>query len=101
MLKQIIPIVLIPFLISCSKPNGLFMQTASTMKIMETDTQDSILMKAAHIVPTPNQFEALKNEFIAFIHFGGIPPPGSNVSSDRALAWIGTISPCARIGTAL
>ena len=46
------------------------MQTASTMKIMETDTQDSILMKAAHIVPTPNQFEALKNEFIAFIHFG-------------------------------
>ena len=26
--------------------------------------------KAAHIVPSPMQMEALKNEFIAFIHFG-------------------------------
>ncbi len=70
MLKQIIPIVLIPFLMSCSQNNGLLMKTASTMKVTETDTRDSIILKAAHIVPTPNQFEALKNEFIAFIHFG-------------------------------
>lgn len=46
------------------------MKTASTIKIKETDTRDSIIFMAAHVVPTPNQFEALKNEFIAFIHFG-------------------------------
>lgn len=43
---------------------------ASTVAITETDTPDSILLKAAHVVPTDNQYEALKNEFIAFIHFG-------------------------------
>ncbi|GAB2672959.1 hypothetical protein GCM10027036_27990 [Flavihumibacter cheonanensis] len=43
---------------------------ASTVVITETDTPDSILLKAAHVVPTDNQYEALKNEFIAFIHFG-------------------------------
>jgi alpha-L-fucosidase len=43
---------------------------ASTIAITETDTPDSILLKAAHVVPTDNQYEALKNEFIAFIHFG-------------------------------
>ncbi len=43
---------------------------ASTIAITETDTPDSILLKAAHVVPTDNQYNALKNEFIAFIHFG-------------------------------
>lgn len=46
------------------------MQTSSTIEVSENDTNDSILLKAAHVVPTKNQYEALKNEFIAFIHFG-------------------------------
>lgn len=57
-------------LISCSRSDGLLIPTASTIKITDTDSKDSIIIKAAHVVPTPNQYAALKNEFIAFIHFG-------------------------------
>ncbi len=69
-MKQIIPAFLLALLTGCSQPNGLIMETASTMAITATDTRDSILLKAAHVVPTPNQLEALKREFIAFVHFG-------------------------------
>lgn len=56
---------------SCKKKEtGLSMNTANTIAILDTDTKDSIIKKAAHVVPTANQYEALKNEFIAFIHFG-------------------------------
>lgn len=44
--------------------------TKSTIKIEEDDTQEIIIRKAAHVVPTSNQLNALRNEFIAFIHFG-------------------------------
>ena len=57
-------------LISCSRSDGLLISTANTIKITDTDPKDSIIIKAAHVVPTPNQYAALKNEFIAFIHFG-------------------------------
>ncbi len=43
---------------------------SSTIEIQDTDTRESIIYKAAHVVPTPNQYDALQNEFIAFIHFG-------------------------------
>ena len=56
--------------ISCSNPDGLFRETSNTIKIEETDTEEDIISKAAHVVPTANQYSALKNEFIAFIHFG-------------------------------
>ena len=42
----------------------------NTIKVEAGDTKDDIIGKAAHVVPTPNQLEALRNEFIAFIHFG-------------------------------
>lgn len=65
------------FLISCAfektneiDVNPLAMPVANTIAIDDDDTNDSIILKAAHVVPTDNQFEALKNEFIAFIHFG-------------------------------
>ena len=45
-------------------------QTHSTIKIEESDTKEIIIKKAAHVVPTQNQLDALRNEFIAFIHFG-------------------------------
>lgn len=41
-----------------------------TVKIEDTDSKELILEKAAHVVPTENQLQALQNEFIAFIHFG-------------------------------
>jgi alpha-L-fucosidase len=42
----------------------------STIKIEEGENRESIIEKAAHVVPTVNQLDALQNEFIAFIHFG-------------------------------
>lgn len=45
-------------------------QTSNTIKVEESDTPEIIIKKAAHVVPTSNQLAALKNEFIAFIHFG-------------------------------
>lgn len=43
---------------------------ANTLPVLPTDSKEIIIEKAAHIVPTKNQLEALKNEFIAFVHFG-------------------------------
>lgn len=53
---------------SCAKKDD--MPFLSTYKIEEGDTEDIIIKKAAHVVPTANQLNALKNEFIAFIHIG-------------------------------
>jgi len=63
-------IIIVLLIVSCSKNNGLLMPTSSTVEVDTDDTNDSIIIKAAHVVPTKNQYEALKNEFIAFIHFG-------------------------------
>lgn len=46
------------------------MEFQSTIKVESTDTHEQIIEKAAHVVPTANQLAALKNEFIAFVHFG-------------------------------
>lgn len=42
----------------------------NTIKIEDHDSPEEIIVKAAHVVPNVNQLAALKNEFIAFIHFG-------------------------------
>ncbi|MCH5599964.1 alpha-L-fucosidase [Niabella ginsengisoli] len=42
----------------------------STYPVLPTDSKEQIIIKAAHVVPTANQYDALKNEYIAFIHFG-------------------------------
>ena len=42
----------------------------NTIKVEADDTQDRIIAKASHVIPTQNQLEALQNEFIAFVHFG-------------------------------
>ena len=42
----------------------------NTIRIEEGDGPETIIAKAAHVVPTSNQMSALQNEFIAFIHFG-------------------------------
>ncbi|NRA48869.1 MAG: alpha-L-fucosidase, partial [Phaeodactylibacter sp.] len=46
------------------------MPLASTIKVDSDDNLDAILLKAAHVVPTTNQYASLQNEFIGFIHFG-------------------------------
>ncbi|QTD38741.1 alpha-L-fucosidase [Polaribacter batillariae] len=57
-------------IMSCNTSKEELPKTSSTISIDKDDTKDSIIYKAAHVVPTKNQYEALKNEFIAFIHFG-------------------------------
>ena len=42
----------------------------NTIKVETNDTNEQIIAKAAHVIPTQNQMEALQNEFIAFVHFG-------------------------------
>lgn len=69
-MKQTLLLLLTALLWSCSQPSGLRMQVNNTIPVDQDDTSDSIIIKAAHVVPTPNQLEALKDEFIAFIHFG-------------------------------
>ncbi|WP_316794223.1 alpha-L-fucosidase [Pedobacter frigoris] len=46
------------------------LKTSNTIPVFAGDTREMIVNKAAHVVPTKNQHEALKNEFIAFIHIG-------------------------------
>ena len=61
-----IAFLLIPLFVNSQSFNSL----NNTIKIESNDNRHVIIEKAAHIVPTENQLEALKNEFIAFIHFG-------------------------------
>lgn len=42
----------------------------NTIPVDPGDSPERIVEKAAHVVPTANQWSALQNEFIAFIHFG-------------------------------
>ena len=42
----------------------------STIKVEAGDSKEMIIEKAAHVIPTPNQLQALQDEFIAFVHFG-------------------------------
>lgn len=43
---------------------------ANTIAISPGDSKEVIIEKAAHVIPKNIQMDALKNEFIAFIHFG-------------------------------
>ena len=54
---------------SSPKPE-LMMEVRSTIPVEDTDTEEMIIQKAAHVVPKKEQLAALKDEFIAFIHFG-------------------------------
>jgi alpha-L-fucosidase len=57
-------------LLSCNSEPRSSISPQSTIKIEKGESRESILEKAAHVVPTANQLSALDNEFIAFIHFG-------------------------------
>ncbi len=71
-MKNLMPLVLFLSVVfmSCQQNKGLVMATSNTIEVANNETKDSIIIKAAHVIPTKNQYEALKNEFIAFIHFG-------------------------------
>ena len=43
---------------------------AHVVEINPGDTRETILAKAAHVIPNERQVKGIDNEFIAFIHFG-------------------------------
>lgn len=55
---------------SHAQVNNKKIPVKSTNEVKSTDRPEDIIWKAVHVVPTANQYQALKNEFIAFIHFG-------------------------------
>ena len=52
---------------ACSNPGN---SPRNTILVTADDTDKIILEKAANVLPSPQQAEALDNEFTAFIHFG-------------------------------
>ena len=56
--------------LSAGAQNKQSVDFANTIAINPGDSEEVIMEKAAHVVPTANQMSALENEFIAFIHFG-------------------------------
>lgn len=69
MRKEIL-LVLMLFSITLYSQNENNIEMRNSILVDVTDTDDEIISKAAHVVPTSIQWEALKNEFIAFVHFG-------------------------------
>lgn len=41
----------------------------NTIKIEKGESREVIINKASHVIPADNQLDALRNKFIAFIHF--------------------------------
>ena len=55
---------------SCDSNDALTMSTAHTIRISKEDKKEDIMSKASHVVPTENQYQALQDNFMCFIHFG-------------------------------
>ncbi len=64
LLKSLLISSLIPALVAEE------IKTSNMIELKEGESKESIIKKAAHVVPTANQWEALRNEFIGFVHFG-------------------------------
>lgn len=61
----------LPLLAACgSTQQSDSIEYTNSIRIDSTDSPEFIVQKAAHVVPTANQLAALRNEYIAFIHFG-------------------------------
>ena len=58
-------------LLYACEETGLSMKTNSTIALSAKDVLvENVIEKAAHVVPTENQYNALKDNFMAFVHFG-------------------------------
>ena len=69
--RYILGILCFLFVVLLSQPlSSQNISFQSTIKVEANDSQEMIIAKAAHVVPTIGQYEALQNGFIAFIHFG-------------------------------
>ncbi len=57
-------------LLAAAQTNNTRLPLKNTYEILSSDTKADIINKAVHVVPTASQYAALRNEYIAFIHFG-------------------------------
>lgn len=64
------PVFVLATQICLAQQKKLSQAPRNTIAISKTDSEADIVYKAAHVVPTANQYSALRNEFIAFVHFG-------------------------------
>lgn len=69
-MKNLLPIITGFILVTNLHAQNEDIHFSNTIEIYSEDSKKKIIEKAAHVVPTSNQFAALQNEFIAFIHFG-------------------------------
>jgi alpha-L-fucosidase len=70
MRKLIITSALVALFIVNAVAQSGNLKSQNTIAVAPNDSKATIIAKASNVVPTPNQFSALKNEFIAFIHVG-------------------------------
>lgn len=69
-MKRLITFLLLTAVFTGIKAQTNAIKVQNTIAISPNDAEEIVIGKAAHVVPTSNQLSALKNEFIAFIHFG-------------------------------
>lgn len=70
-MKKILLQLIFCFLFSCTTKQGTFKSiTANTLDVQEVSDPELLEFKAAHVVPTKEQYEYKKDEFTCFIHFG-------------------------------
>lgn len=69
-MKKLLRTLITIFLFAPLQAQSQEITPQNTIMVNVDDSSETIIRKAAHVVPTANQMEALKNEFIAFIHFG-------------------------------
>src|SRR5574344_216012 len=63
-------LLLLCLLFICGNAQNKCNQYANVIRVNDSDSPEKIIEKAAYVIPTKNQMNALKNEFIAFVHFG-------------------------------
>ncbi|MCM8570385.1 alpha-L-fucosidase [Gramella jeungdoensis] len=68
--KWLVLILILLTSFSLSSQEAVLFPVENTIKINENDSKENIVLKAAHVVPTSNQLKALRDGYIAFIHFG-------------------------------
>jgi len=70
MKKLILTSALVASFIANAVAQSDHIKPQNTVAVSPSDSKTTIITKASYVVPTSNQLNALKNEFIAFIHIG-------------------------------
>lgn len=69
-MKNLLNLLTILVVLPTMAQDGVVMPVSNTLQIQQEDAKEDIILKAAHVVPSAAQLEALKDAYIAFVHFG-------------------------------